>query len=104
MESWNRGVLTNLELRTPLGRWVYALFLLLLVFLAVTVIFPFVFAFTSGLKTSTEIYKGGLQIFPADPQWGNYVDVWNRFNFNQLFLNSIIIVNGGLVFQLTVTT
>ena len=104
MESWNRGILTTLELRTAFGRRVYILFFVLLVLLAVTVLFPFVFAFTSGLKNSTEIYIGGLNIFPTTPQWSNYTDVWTRFNFNQLFINSIIIVTGGLVFQLTVTT
>lgn len=104
MESWNRGILTTLELRSAFGRRVYILFFVLLVLLAVTVLFPFVFAFTSGLKNSTEIYIGGLNIFPTMPQWSNFTDVWTRFNFNQLFINSIIIVTGGLVFQLTVTT
>lgn len=104
MESWNRGIFTGLELRTPAGRRIYFLFFVLLVILAVTVLFPFVFAFTSGLKNSTEIYKGGLNIFPINPQWFNYADVWKRFDFNRLFLNSIIVVFGGLAFQLTITT
>ncbi len=104
MDSWNRGVFNGLDLRTGSGRRIYYLFLALLALLAVTVIFPFVFAFTSGLKTSTEIYKGGLQILPANPQWANYPDVWSRFDFTRMFLNSIVVVVGGLVFQLTVTT
>ena len=104
MESWNRGVLADLELRTPGGRRVYVVFMIILLALAATVLFPFVFAFTSGLKNSTEIYKGGLQILPKDPQWFNYADVWVRFDFNRLFLNSVIIVVGGLAFQLTITT
>ena len=104
MEVWDRGILTSLERRTPLGRAIYALFFVLLVVMAVTVLFPFIFAFTSGLKTSTEIYEGGLQIFPIDPQWGNYTDVWVRYNFIRLFGNSLVIVIGGLVCQLTVTT
>lgn len=104
MDTWDRGILTNLELRTPMGRLVYGLFLVVLAVLAVTVIFPFVFAFTSGLKSSTEIYKGGLQIFPAAPQWANYTEVWTKYNFIRLFGNSLILVIGGLVCQLTVAT
>ena len=104
MESWNRGIFTGLELRTPSGRWLYLLFILILGCLAVTVLFPFLFSFTSGLKTSTEIYKGGLQILPNNAQWANYSDVWGRFNFPKLFLNSFVVVIGGLAFQLTVTT
>lgn len=104
MDTWDRGILTNLELRTPTGRVVYGLFLLVLAVLAITVIFPFVFAFTSGLKGSTEIYRGGLQIFPVNPQWANYTEVWTKYNFIRLFGNSLILVVGGLICQLTVTT
>ena len=104
MNSWDRGILTNLERRTPQGRMVYFLFFVLLVILAVTVVFPFVFAFTSGLKSSTEIYKGGLQIFPTTPQWENYTSVWEKYHFVRLFGNTLILVIGGVFFQLVVTT
>ncbi len=104
MEVWDRGILTNLERRTPMGRIIHALFFVILAVFALTVIFPFIFAFTSGLKNSTEIYKGGLQILPAVPQWSNYSEVWVKFKIFDLFKNSIFIVAVGLVCQLTVTT
>ena len=104
MEFWDRGILTNLERRTTMGRLVYALFFIVLAVMAITVLFPFVFAFTSGLKNSTEIYKGGLQIFPAVPQWTNYSDVWVKYKFINLFRNSLFIVVVGIICQLTVTT
>jgi multiple sugar transport system permease protein len=104
MEFWDRGILTNLERRTSMGRFVYALFFVVLAIMAVTVLFPFIFAFTSGLKNSTEIYKGGLQILPAVPQWTNYSDVWVKYKFINLFKNSLFIVVCGIICQLTVTT
>ncbi len=104
MESWDRGVLTNLELRTPMGRRIYYLFIVLLLVLAVTVLFPFLFAFTSGLKTSTEIFKGGLNIFPTDPQWSIYPDTFQKYHILDLFKNSFIVVTGGLIFRLSVST
>jgi len=104
MNAWDRGILTNIELRTPFGRRIYIVFLIILLALSITVLFPFVFAFTAGLKTSTEIYKGGLQIFPANAQWANYSTVWSKFKFLKLFGNSFIIVIGGLIFQLSITT
>jgi multiple sugar transport system permease protein len=104
MEFWDRGILTNLERRTSMGRFVYALFFVILAIMAVTVLFPFIFAFTSGLKNSTEIYKGGLQILPAVPQWTNYSDVWVKYKFINLFKNSLFIVVCGIICQLTVTT
>jgi len=104
MDTWDRGILTRLELRTPAGRSVFLLFLGLLLLLSITVLFPFLFAFTSGLKTSLEIYNSGLQIFPANPQWSTYANVWTKFSFLTYFKNSFIVVGGGLVCQLTVTT
>lgn len=104
MESWDRGILSTLEARTPGGRRLYILFLIILIVLSATVLFPFLFAFTSGLKSSTEIYKGGLQIFPANAQWQNYLTAWNQFGLLDQFKNSFIVVIGGLICQLTVTT
>jgi multiple sugar transport system permease protein len=104
MESWDRGILTRLELRTPSGRGIYLIFCIILIALALTVLFPFLFAFTAGLKTSSEIYKGGLQILPANAQWSNYTSVWTKFDFLKLFKNSFIVVVGGLLMQMTITT
>jgi multiple sugar transport system permease protein len=104
METWDRGILTRLELRTPAGRAIFLLFLLLLLLLAATVLFPFLFAFTSGLKTSMEIYNAGLNIFPADPQWSIFPSVFTKFGFLAYLKNSFVVVGGGLVCQLTVTT
>ncbi len=104
MESWDRGILTRLEMRTAFGRRVYVLFFMLLVILAITVLFPFLFAFTSGLKTSLEIYNSGLHIFPLTPQWSTYPTVWNKYGFPMLFKNTFIVVFGGLTCQLVVTT
>lgn len=104
MESWSRGILSPLETQTRFGRRVYILFIVTLIILAASVLFPFLFAFTSGLKTSTEIYNGGLNIFPLNPQWSTYPDVWNKYDIMRSFKNSFLIVAGGLLCQLTVTT
>src|SRR5215510_4020650 len=104
METWDRGILTRLELRTFGGRATYLSFLVILLLLSISVLFPFFFAFTSGLKTNLEIYNSGLQILPANPQWSTYSTVWTKFNFLTYFKNSFFVVSGGLICQLTVTT
>ncbi len=104
MDTWDRGILTRLELRTTEGRIVFLVFMLILVLLSITVLFPFLFAFTSGLKTSLEIYNSGLQIFPVNPQWSTYSTVWTKFSFLTYFKNSFFVVGGGLLCQLSVTT
>src|SRR5262245_27662663 len=104
MDAWDRGIMTRLELRTAGGRSIYLLFVIILLLLSITVLFPFLFAFTSGLKNSLEIVHSGLRILPINPQWSTYSTVWTKFNFLTYFKNSFIVVSGGLLCQLTVTT
>ena len=99
----DRGFLSNVELRTPTGRFYYTLAIVVLLIVAVVTLFPFFFAFTSGLKGSTEIFAAGLNLFPHVPLWENYVQAWNLFNMARLFGNSFVIVGVGVVFRLLVS-
>ncbi|MCA9906588.1 MAG: carbohydrate ABC transporter permease [Anaerolineae bacterium] len=100
----DRGFLSAIELRTSAGRTYYLVALTVLVFAAVLTLFPFFFAFTSGLKGSTEIFAAGLNLFPDVPQWQNYADAWRQFNMPRLFANSFVIVGVGVIFRLIVSS
>ena len=99
-----RGFLSNAELKSGNGRIIYIIAIGVLLVIAVVSIFPFFFAFTSGLKNSTEIFSAGLDLFPTVPQWGNYPEAWTRFNLLGLLGNTLVIVGGGVVLQLVVST
>ncbi|MBC8172100.1 MAG: carbohydrate ABC transporter permease [Anaerolineae bacterium] len=99
----DRGFLSDTELRTARGRIYYALAIIALLLVAVVTLFPFFFAFTSGLKGSTEIYAAGLRLLPETPLWSNYAEVWTRFEIPRLLLNSFIIVGGSVVIQFVVS-
>src|SRR5262245_8547429 len=99
----DRGFLSNSELKTGQGRVYYYISIVFLILLAVIVLFPFFFAFTSGLKNSTEIFSAGLRLFPETPLWGNYSEVWTRFNMAKLLGNSFVLVGGSVFFQLVVS-
>jgi multiple sugar transport system permease protein len=103
MEAWNRAILSNLELRTPQGRLLYLLIVLALALLAIVVVVPFVYAFTSGLKESNEIYRSGLNLLPANANWDNYAQAWERFKLPRLFGNTLILVIGGMIAQIGVS-
>ena len=98
-----RGVLSNSELRTAQGRIYYIVAFALLAFVAIVTLFPFLYAFTSGLKGSTEIFSSGLNLFPETPLWSNYSEVWVRFELPRLLKNSFIVVGGGVLLQLLVS-
>lgn len=102
MSSINRGIMSDIEARSPGGRIIMGICLMVMILISVAVIFPFIFTFTAGLKNSTEIYKAGL--WPEVPMWGNYVDAWQRFNMPQMFLNTIIAAGGGVLLQILISS
>ncbi len=103
MDSSVRAILSDLEVRTPRGRLTYALITIVLLLLAVVVVVPFIYAFTSGLKTSREVFSTTFQLFPAAANWDNYGQAWDYFNLPRLFVNTTVLVIGGLLVQLSVS-
>lgn len=99
-----RGFLSNSELSTTQGRIYYYTAIVILFVIAIAALFPFFFAFTSGLKNSTEIFSAGLDLWPATPLWNNYAEAWGRFDMARLLGNTIVVVGGGVVIQLVVST
>lgn len=100
----DRGFFSNIELRTPTGRLYYAVAVIVLLLVALVALFPFFFAFTSGLKDSTEIFQSGLNLLPIVPRWENYARAWEWFEMPRLFGNSFIISGVGVVLRLLVSS
>jgi len=104
MSTANRGIMSNAEWRSPLGRLIQLFYLIILLFVSVLVIFPFIFSFTAGLHNSIDVVKPGIHLWPKTPLWGNYLDAWQRFKISRLFLNTAIAAGGGVIAQLVVSS
>ena len=63
--------------------------------LAFIVLTPVVWVFGLSLKTTRETLQPGM--FPADPQFGNYVAAWDKVGLGDLFLNSALVTGGSVV-------
>ena len=50
---------------------------------------PFLWMISTSLKTRAEVFATSPTIFPVDPQWHNYPDMWNALPFGSFFLNSV---------------
>ena len=61
---------------------------LMLVTVSLACIFPLWWAFASSLKTQSTVFSD-LSLFPARPQWHNYVEAWTKADFGMYFMNSI---------------
>ncbi|MGA2323153.1 MAG: carbohydrate ABC transporter permease [Sedimentisphaerales bacterium] len=99
----NRGVMSNTEWRSPVGRFIGIIYFVVLVIAAIFVLFPFLFSFTAGFKTSLEVYKPGFHLLPEQWNWKNYVDAWQRFKMVRMFINTAIAAGGGVLVQIVVS-
>jgi multiple sugar transport system permease protein len=54
-------------------------------------LFPFIWMILTALKTETEAYNFPPKIFPAIPQFHNFVDAWTSQPFGIYFKNSVIV-------------
>ena len=65
-------------------------------------ILPFISIFMTALHPSGSV-PGGLE-WPADPQWGNFVEAFNVANMNALLLSSTFIVLAVVPVSLVIAT
>jgi ABC-type glycerol-3-phosphate transport system permease component len=70
------------------GWWIVALVLAALAFLWV---FPFIWMVSASLKTSGEIFLGGLGLVPEVVQWENYSRAWTDGRFGSYLRNTVIV-------------
>lgn len=54
--------------------------------------FPLFWTASSSLQTWQELRSYSPHLFPSDPQWGNYADVFQAVPFARWLLNSFLIV------------
>jgi raffinose/stachyose/melibiose transport system permease protein len=82
-------------------RELYAGRALLVALMAITIL-PFVSIFTAALHPSGSV-PAGLS-WPADPQWGNFVDAFQVANMSALLASSLFIVLAVVPISLVIST
>ena len=79
-------------------------FKVFVIFLAIVILFPFVWLFLTSLKTVDEYYTSPAPIFPSDPQFGRYLDVLIDLEFYTPIFNSLLIAFCSVLISLTVNS
>ncbi len=100
--SSSMGIMSEVESRSRRGTIIRVVVGIMLALFSCGLLFPFIFTFTAGLKTSSEIYQPGLNLWPEVANWENYSEAWTRFNMPRMFLNTFAVTLGGVVGQLMV--
>jgi multiple sugar transport system permease protein len=64
---------------------------LVLIVLALLALLPFLYMISLSLQTEADTFAGNPVLFPSQPQFSNYVDIWQKAPFARFFLNSAIV-------------
>lgn len=81
-----------IERKRPVAR---ALTYVALILIVIVTLLPLVWMLSASLKTADQVFGSTIQWIPKDPQWENYIKIWQRiplalFTFNSLKLAIII--------------
>lgn len=68
-----------------------------LIIVGVIWVFPFIWTVSASLKTNFELINSQMNLWPKDPQWGNFIKAWFEANFSGYFLNTVIITVGTVL-------
>ncbi|MFI9756375.1 carbohydrate ABC transporter permease [Streptomyces sp. NPDC051963] len=86
----------------PVGRIAArATVLLLLIGYAAVSLYPFLWMVSAAFKDSIEVVRGG-HLIPDNPTFGTLTETWNRLNFFDYFLNSVLVTTYTVVLTLAV--
>ncbi len=77
--------------KKPSGEWKLLPIHLILLIIGFGWVYPFLWMVGSSLKTTPDFFNRGLNILPGQVAWENFSRAWNEGNFDQYFVNTVII-------------
>lgn len=75
---------------------------LIAILLVLLSIFPIIWLFLTSVKSTNEIYSWPVKLFPSQPTFQNYVNLFNMGSFGRYYLNSFI-VSGSATILILIT-
>ncbi len=76
----------------------------LLILMAAIMLIPFIWMISSSLKLEKDVFSFPIQWIPADPQWENYKEIWNRVPLITGFWNSTKLTVCTTILQLVTSS
>lgn len=98
-----RGLLSPIGLRQPLGRLGYGLLLALLALLTLSTVIPLYWMVSGALKSPIELLRMPPTLYPQAPQWDSYALAWSRMRYSRYFANTAALAAGALALQFCVS-
>ena len=81
-------------MRTFKGKYIIHCFLIILVIIW---LYVFVWTLSTSLKTSAQMWEGGMNLIPKPFEFQSYLRAWKSANFSSYFLNTFIYAAGTVL-------
>ena len=88
------------ERRAWLDRTYLVVGLAALAGIAFVMLLPFLWMLATSFKPENEIVRFPPELLPGSVTFEHYVDIWQRINFDRLFLNTLIFAGGVTIISL----
>jgi multiple sugar transport system permease protein len=76
----------------------------LLLLYVVVCLYPFVWMVSTSLRDTRSVFTAGGSLWVSNPNWQNYVDIWNSANLPRAFANTVAITAACLVLTILTTS
>ena len=63
--------------------------------ICVVILYPYFVMACTALKSNSEIFSMNGKVLPVDPQWGNFLKIWELAPMGKYMMNSILIAAGS---------
>lgn len=98
----DRGILSSYDLRKPANRFVYALMLLVVLLMVLSMLYPIAVAFFNGVKANTEVNSFPPTFWPKSWHWENYSEGWRYIDLMKYLKSTLFIFAGNMVVTVVV--
>lgn len=78
-------------------------YLLLLVYMVIC-LYPFLWMISTSLRDQRSVFTAGGSLWVSNPNWQNYVDIWESANIPRAFANTIVITAACMVLTILTTS
>jgi multiple sugar transport system permease protein len=102
MKSYERGIISDHDLKKPVIRFVYLVVCLAILIMVITMIYPILHTLFSAMKPNEELNTFPPHFFPEAIKWKNFSDAWNSLSLTKYFGHTLIVFAGNLIFSLSV--
>lgn len=95
----SNGIIGALDYKNARIKWLYGFLMLLLVLISLICTLPPLWLLFSSLKNIKEFFSVPPTLIPRSLEFHKLWETWRQLNFTQLYLNTLYITIGSIVFS-----